>query len=90
MGEDLHSLAAQIVSAAENLNYDGEVEICLFPHLLLTSHPNVIIGGGLEQGLVLPQRPPLHHHHHDHHWLWTYLTADRFWEALHHPLCNGG
>ena len=26
MGEDLHSLAAQIVSAAENHNYDGEVE----------------------------------------------------------------
>ena len=37
--EDLHSLAAQIVSAAENLNYDGEVEgwskDWFFPNALL-------------------------------------------------------
>ena len=39
VGEDLHSLAAQIVSAAENLNYDGEVEgwnkDWFFPNALL-------------------------------------------------------
>ena len=39
MSADLHSLAAQIVSAAENLNYDGEVEgwskDWFFPNALL-------------------------------------------------------
>ena len=39
MDSDLHSLAAQIVSAAENLNYDGEVEgwskDWFFPNALL-------------------------------------------------------
>jgi len=39
VGEDLHSLAAQIVSAAENHNYDGEVEgwskDWFFPNALL-------------------------------------------------------
>ena len=102
MGEDLHSLAAQIVSAAENHNYDGEVEDDDADDYDdddgddndndddCDDNYDGFLGGRLEQGLVFPQRPALHYNHHDHHRIWTHFATDRLRQTLHHPLCNGG